>query len=57
LVLANILAKKRDRAGSVEQMRKYLKAAPNAPDADMIRARVRESERIAKAESGNPNPQ
>jgi tetratricopeptide (TPR) repeat protein len=49
LVLANILAKKNDRTGSAEEMRKYLRIAPNSSDADAVRALVQESERATKA--------
>ena len=36
--------------GSMEEMRKYLKAAPKAEDAPMVRARLEEKEKLAKAE-------
>jgi tetratricopeptide (TPR) repeat protein len=49
LVLANILAKKNNPAGAIEAMKKYLRAAPHAPDAGLIRSRVQETEKIAKS--------
>jgi tetratricopeptide (TPR) repeat protein len=49
LLLANILAKKKDDPGSLEAMREYLKAAPHAEDAPMVRSRVQEKEKLLKA--------
>jgi tetratricopeptide (TPR) repeat protein len=49
LILANILSIKQDAAGSMEEMRKYLKAAPKAEDAILVRARL--EEKLAKTES------
>jgi tetratricopeptide (TPR) repeat protein len=54
LVLADILMKKNDSAGAIEAMKKYLKAAPNAPDARLIRSRMQETEKIAKSTPSNP---
>jgi tetratricopeptide (TPR) repeat protein len=50
LILANILSIKKDARGSIEEMRKYLKAAPKAEDAPMVRARLEEKVKLAKAE-------
>ena len=50
LILANILSIKQDALGSIEEMRKYLKDAPNAEDAPMVRARLEEKVKLAKAE-------
>jgi tetratricopeptide (TPR) repeat protein len=44
LLLANILYKKNDLAGSVEELRIYLKLAPGAPDAEMLRKLIRNNE-------------
>jgi tetratricopeptide (TPR) repeat protein len=49
LVLANIYARKNDRVGFTEELRNYLRLAPNAPDAEAVRALVQEGERTAKA--------
>ena len=37
LILANILARKNDEPGSLQEMRLYLKAAPGAADAPLVR--------------------
>jgi tetratricopeptide (TPR) repeat protein len=50
LILANILSIKKDSAGSIEEMRKYLRAAPKAEDAPMVRAKLEEKVKLAKAE-------
>lgn len=50
LILANILSMNQDLQGAVEEMRKYLKAAPKAEDAPLVRARLEEKEKLAKAE-------
>jgi len=50
LILANILAMKHDALGSIEEMRMYLKDAPNAEDAPMVRARLEERVKLAKTE-------
>jgi hypothetical protein len=49
LILANILTKKQDPAGSIEAMRQYLKLEPNAPDAGYIRSLMKETEKIYRA--------
>jgi hypothetical protein len=57
LLLSNILARKNDSAGSIAEMRNYLKYAPEAPDADLVRALVQEKEKLAKAaERTQPHP-
>ena len=50
LILANILSIKRDALGSIEEMRKYLKDAPQAEDAPMVRARLEEKVKRATVE-------
>jgi tetratricopeptide (TPR) repeat protein len=50
LILANILSSKQDALGSIEEMRKYLKEAPKAEDAPMVRARLEEKVKLAKTE-------
>jgi tetratricopeptide (TPR) repeat protein len=50
LILANILSMKQDALGAIEELRKYLKSAPNAEDAPMVRARLEEKVKLAKAE-------
>jgi tetratricopeptide (TPR) repeat protein len=48
LVLANILHKKSDIPGALAEMKDYLKYAPGADDADMVRARLLEEEKLAE---------
>ena len=50
LILANILSMKQDALGSIEEMRKYLKEAPKAEDAPIVRARLAEQVKLAKTE-------
>jgi len=45
--LAGILNKKRDLAGEVEQLRCYLKYAPQAVDAAQVRARLQDLEKAS----------
>jgi hypothetical protein len=49
LVLANVLARRNDDPGSLEAMRQYLKIAPHAEDAPLVRSRVQEKEKLLKA--------
>ncbi len=49
LILANVYAIKNNDLRSIEEMRNYLKHAPNAPDAKAIRLRLRQ--KLAKAET------
>jgi tetratricopeptide (TPR) repeat protein len=49
LILANVLLRKKDYAAAVDAMKAYLNAAPNAPDAAAVRARIQENEKLAKA--------
>jgi hypothetical protein len=49
LVLANVMARRNDDPGSIEAMRQYLKAAPHAEDAPLVRSRVQEKEKLLKA--------
>jgi tetratricopeptide (TPR) repeat protein len=49
LILANILARRQDTVGAIKEMRNYLKLAPNASDADYVRSRVQEKEKLSKA--------
>jgi len=51
LVLANILLLRQDSEGAVAEMRKYLKAAPDAADAPLVRSRIQEKEDLAKAQA------
>lgn len=41
LLLSNILAQRRDFAGAAQQIREYLAAVPNAPDAAELQAKAR----------------
>jgi predicted Zn-dependent peptidase len=49
LLLADSLQQRQDVAGSIEQLRKYLKVAPTADNADHVRSRIQELERSSKA--------
>jgi len=53
LLLANILSRKRDIVGSTDEMRNYLKFAPAAADADEVRARLQENEKLLTALPNN----
>jgi tetratricopeptide (TPR) repeat protein len=50
LILANILLMKQDAKGAMEEMRGYLRDAPKAADAPLVRARLEEKEKLAKVE-------
>jgi tetratricopeptide (TPR) repeat protein len=57
-LLGMILAQKRDYTGAAEQMRNYLKFAPEAQDADKIRSQLAELEKMSDAAAnGNQKPQ
>ena len=47
LILANIMSARNDTGGSIEEMRSYLKYAPNAEDAALVRSRLQE--KLAKS--------
>jgi tetratricopeptide (TPR) repeat protein len=49
LILANILTRRNDDPGSIEEMRLYLKAAPDAEDAALVRSRMQEKAKLIKA--------
>ncbi len=44
LILADILEQKLDIAGSIEQLRSYLRVSPNSPSSDHVRTRIKELE-------------
>jgi tetratricopeptide (TPR) repeat protein len=46
LILANIYAMKNNSEGTILEMRNYLKHAPNAPNADLIRLRLQAQESL-----------
>ena len=50
LILANILSLKQDNLGTIDEMRKYLKDAPNGEDAPMVRAKLEKKVNLAKAD-------
>ena len=54
-VLGVILAQKQDFAASAECLRAYLKAAPEAKDAETVRKQLAEVEKFAQAKA-QPNP-
>jgi tetratricopeptide (TPR) repeat protein len=47
LILSNVYAMRNDDARSIEEMRNYLKHAPDAPNAEAIKSRL--EEKLAKA--------
>ena len=49
-VLGMTLAKKGDREGAAAELKRYLKAAPQAPDAEAVKAQV------AKIENSQVKP-
>jgi tetratricopeptide (TPR) repeat protein len=52
LVLSNIYAKKSDEMSSIEELRNYLRHAPDAEDAEAIRSLL--EEKLAKADDNKP---
>jgi len=56
LLLGVMLANKRDYADAAEQLRSYLKAAPNAPNADAVRQQLANLEKQEAAEAKAPAP-
>jgi tetratricopeptide (TPR) repeat protein len=48
LMLANMLERKQDSTGAIDQLQKYLKFAPQAKDAEQVRARLEELQKSAK---------
>jgi tetratricopeptide (TPR) repeat protein len=51
LLLGVMLANRRDYVNAAAQFRSYLKAAPTAPNADQVRQRLAEVEKLGAAES------
>lgn len=49
IILANIYILRNDTERSIEAMRNYLKHAPNAVDADIVRSRLKSQERLLSA--------
>jgi tetratricopeptide (TPR) repeat protein len=52
-LLAVILAQKRDIPGAAEQLRAYLKLAPNAPDAETLKQQLAEMEKQLAGREGS----
>jgi tetratricopeptide (TPR) repeat protein len=48
LILAHVLAGKKDYSGAVDGFRNYLKYAPNASDVDAVRKQLQENEKLVK---------
>jgi tetratricopeptide (TPR) repeat protein len=48
LVLANIFMLRQDSAGSARELRSYLKIVPNAPNANLVRSRLKKLEEQGK---------
>lgn len=57
LLLGTILADKKDYDGACEQLRSYLKIAPKAPDADAVRTRLTDLEKLGSNNSTNAQSQ
>jgi hypothetical protein len=55
LILASILQRKQDFAGEAEQLRNFLKYAPAATNADRVRSRLLELEKIGIAAGKQPS--
>jgi len=51
LLLGVMLANKRDYADAAQQLRSYLQAAPNAPDAEKVRQQLAEVEKLQAADA------
>jgi regulator of sirC expression with transglutaminase-like and TPR domain len=49
LYLGDILARKQDFAGAVEQAKAYLALAPNAPNSDSVREKLKQFEQLSAA--------
>ncbi len=54
VMLADILEKKRDFAGSIEQLQAYLNFSPTPADADRIRLKIQKLEDQSKSLASNP---
>jgi hypothetical protein len=54
-VLAVVLAQKQDFKGAAENMRAYLKAAPDAPDAERAKQQLEEIERVLTPKEATTN--
>ena len=57
LLLGTILADKKDYDGACEQLRSYLKIAPKAPDADAVRTRLTDLEKLGGNTTTNAQSQ
>ena len=55
-VLGVLLAEKQDFPGAAEHMRTYLKFAPDAQDAGMVKKQLTEIEKLSSAGKLTPNP-
>ena len=53
LILASIAAGRDDHNGAIMEMRNYLQYAPEAPDAQSVREKLQEEERLAKSGTSN----
>jgi tetratricopeptide (TPR) repeat protein len=53
LILAGILTLKKDPSGSLDSLRRYLAAAPDAPNADLVKAMIKERENSIRASKGD----
>lgn len=53
LVLADVLEKKHDISGSLEQLQAYLKFSPEAANADKVRSRIQKLKALSEAEASN----
>jgi regulator of sirC expression with transglutaminase-like and TPR domain len=49
LYLGDILARKQDFAGAAEQAKAYLALAPNAPNSDSVREKLKQLEQLSAA--------
>jgi hypothetical protein len=56
IILADILQKKQDLAGSIEQLQAYLNFTPTPADSDSVRSRIQKLEQLSKSLASNPTP-
>ena len=53
ILLGEILARKKDYASAVSELKTYLELDPHAKDADQVRGRIAELERLSKVATGS----
>jgi len=56
LLMAGIMAAKQDRDGAIRELKNYLRIAPNAPNADLVRTQLGKLEQLGGSDLGKLNP-